>query len=107
METSPKTPSLGNDRIPLIAELQSQADQMKLQLILKKSCLMRVTFLKKKSIDEYAPLQTNKNAKILGITLSNDLSFGDQISKITAKAAGFPKSFANLRRFRMTEQLVL
>ena len=69
---------------------------------------MHVNFLKKKkSINESAPLQTKKSVKILGITLSDDLSFGDHISQITAKAAGFLKSFANLRRFGMTEQLLL
>jgi hypothetical protein len=70
--------------------------------------VIHVNFLKKKKItNESAPLQTKKSVKILGITLSDDLSFGDHISQITAKAAGFLKSFANLRRFGMTEQLLL
>ncbi|XP_065580130.1 uncharacterized protein LOC136039994 [Artemia franciscana] len=91
---------------PLVAELRDQADQVKLQLSLEKSCVLRVNFLKKKSIDEPAPLQTKKSVKILGITLSDDLRFGDYINQITAKAAGLLKSFANLKRFRMTEQLL-
>jgi hypothetical protein len=51
----PQTP---NQLIPLVAELQHQADQVKLQISLEKSCVMHVNFLKKKSINESAPLQT-------------------------------------------------
>ena len=80
---------------------------MKLQLRLEKSCVLCVNFLKKKSIDESPPLQTKKPVKILGIILSDDLTFADHINQITAKAAGLLKSFANLRRFGMTEQLLL
>ncbi|XP_065565744.1 uncharacterized protein LOC136030603 [Artemia franciscana] len=92
---------------PLVAELRDQAGQVKLQLSLEKSCVLRVNFLKKKSIDEPVPLQTKKSVKILGITLSDDLRFEDHINQITAKAAGLLKSFANLKRFGMTEQLLL
>ena len=90
-----------------VSELRDQADQVKLQLSLKKSCMLHVNFLKKKSIDEYAPLQTKKSVKILDITLSDDLTFGDHIKQITAKAAGLLKSFTNLRRFKMTGKLLL
>ncbi|XP_065580129.1 uncharacterized protein LOC136039993 [Artemia franciscana] len=65
---------------PLVAELRDQADQVKLQLSLEKSCVLRVNFLRKKSIDEPAPLQTKKSVKILGITRSDDLRFGDHIN---------------------------
>ena len=92
---------------PLVAQLRDQADQVKLQVIREKSCVLRVNFLKKKSIDESAPLQTKKSVKILGITLIDDLTFEDHINQITAKAAGLLKSFANLRRFGMTEQILL
>ena len=69
--------------------------------------MLRVNFLKKNSIDESVPLQTKKSLKILCITLSDDLTFGDHINQIRAKAAGLLKSFANLRKFGMTEQLLL
>ena len=56
--------------------------------------MFRVNFLKKKSIDEPVPHQTKKSVKI-------------HINQITAKAAGLLKSFANLKRFGMTEQILL
>ncbi|KAK2702593.1 hypothetical protein QYM36_018801 [Artemia franciscana] len=86
-----------NRLIPVVAELQHEADQVKLQISLDKSSVVHVNFLKKKSINESALLQTKRSVKILGTILSNNLSFGDHISQITAKAAGFLKSFANLR----------
>ena len=96
-----------NQLEPLVAELRGQADQLKLQLSLEKSFVLRLNFPKKKRIDESAPLQTKKSVKILGITLSDDLRFGGHVNQITAKAAGLLKSFANLRMFGMTEQLLL
>ena len=100
--------SQNNDQLEsLVAELRDQADQVKQQLSLEKSCVLRFNFLERKSIDESVPLQTKNSVKILGITLSDDLTFGDHINQITAKAAGLLKSFAYFRRFGMTEQPLL
>ncbi|KAK2722708.1 hypothetical protein QYM36_003030 [Artemia franciscana] len=89
-------------------KIEEEANQVKLTFSQEKTLLFRVNFLKQPVPDP--PCNEPKSiklVKILGVHLDSDLKWNTHVSYIVSKIAYLLTSFAYLRRFGLTIQIMV